>query len=156
MYSIVPCSKSYESIFFIFRQFWAENVIEREICWEKNVFLCHFKVIQGQSRSFGFIIFFVSPLAIMWSKMMRIWKCLTKTCPHMLPTWQFGPIWPHSVSLIDTYLSYIHCYNLGPVKNFLHTKKMHNPSNTPKPWPVCNSTQILIERWLRKLHFFTF
>ena len=35
MYSIVPCSNSYESRFFIFRQFWAENVNERGICWEK-------------------------------------------------------------------------------------------------------------------------
>ena len=35
------------------------------------------------------------------------------------------------ISLIDTCLSYIYCYNIGPVKN--------NPSNTPKPWPVCNS-----------------
>ena len=47
------------------------------------------------------------------------------------------------ISLIDTCLSYIYYYNLGPVKNwsyiFLHTKKIHNPSNTPKPWPVCNS-----------------
>ena len=46
-------------------------------------------------------------------------------------------------SLIDTCLSYIYCYKLGPVKNcsyiFLHTKKNHNTSNTPKPWPVCNS-----------------
>ena len=45
------------------------------------------------------------------------------------------------ISLIDTCLSYIYCYYLGPVKNwsynFLHTKKNHNPSNTPKPWPVC-------------------
>ena len=32
MYSIVPCSKSYESRFFIFTQFWGENVIERGSC----------------------------------------------------------------------------------------------------------------------------
>ena len=32
MYSIVPCSKSYESRFFIFTQFWGENVIERGTC----------------------------------------------------------------------------------------------------------------------------
>ena len=60
---------------------------------------CFLMSFQGQSRSFGFIDFFVSLLAIMWSKMMRIWKCLTKICPHMLSTWQFGPIWPHSVCL---------------------------------------------------------
>ena len=32
MYSIVPCSKSYESRFFIFTQFWGENVVERGAC----------------------------------------------------------------------------------------------------------------------------
>ena len=38
MYSIVPCSKSYESRFFIFTQFWGENVIERGTCLVKDVF----------------------------------------------------------------------------------------------------------------------
>ena len=32
MYSIVPCSKLYESRFFIFTQFWGENVIKRGTC----------------------------------------------------------------------------------------------------------------------------
>ena len=32
MYPIVPCSKLYESRFFIFTQFWGENVIERGTC----------------------------------------------------------------------------------------------------------------------------
>ena len=86
-----------------------QTILVRKCDWKrdmlrKNVFLCHFKVIQGQSRSFGFIIIFVSPLAIMWSKMMRIWKCLTKIWPHMLSTWQFGPIWPHSVMLPVYYM----------------------------------------------------
>ena len=60
------------------------------------------------------------------------------------------------ISLMDTCLSYIYCYNIGPVKNwsyiFLHTKKIHNPSNTPKPWPVCNSYWAMIE----EIAFFTF
>ena len=94
MYSIVPCSKSYESRFFIFRQFWPENVIERGICWKKNVFSSHFKVIQGQSRSFGFINFFVSPLAIMWSKWWEYENVLQRYAQICSQLGNLGPFGP--------------------------------------------------------------
>ena len=49
--------------------------------------------------------------------------------------------------LIDTCLSSIYWYNLGPVKklalHFFREKKIHNPYNTPKPWPVCSSSHIV-------------
>ena len=48
--------------------------------------------------------------------------------------------------LIDTCLNSIYWYNLGPVKklvlHFFHEKKIHNPYDTPKPWPVCISPHI--------------
>ena len=60
MYSLVPCSKSYESKIFIFIQFWGEMWL-KEGHAEKKCFL----------MSFGLIKFFVFALAIMWPKLQR-------------------------------------------------------------------------------------
>ena len=93
MYSIVPCSKSYESRFFIFIQLWAENVIERGICWEKNVFLCHFKVIQGQSMSFGFIILYPYWLSCgqKWWEYENVLQRYDHICSQLGNLGPFGP-----------------------------------------------------------------
>ena len=69
-----------------------QTILGRKFDWKRDMLRrkCFLMSFQGQSRSFGFINYFVSLLAIMWSKMMRIWKCLTKICPHMLLA-----IWAH-------------------------------------------------------------
>ena len=71
MYSLVPFSKSYESRFFNFIQFWGKIVTGRGARWEKIYILRSFL---GHPRSFKVIwvyLFSVSPLAILWPK---VWK----------------------------------------------------------------------------------
>ena len=52
-------------------------------------------------------VFYSALLKIVWE---RIWKCLTKICPHILLTWQFGPIWPHSDWQFPFHRTYRHIH----------------------------------------------
>ena len=84
MYSIVPCSKSYESRFFIFTQFWRENVIKEGHAEKKmfsNAISRSSKVNQGQSRSIGFIKFFCIPIRYHLAKNDENMKILYKDMP---------------------------------------------------------------------------
>ena len=61
-----------------------------------NVFSCHFKAIQGQSRSFAFITFLDPHWPSCGQKMCEN-ENESQRYAYMLSNGEFGPILPHSV-----------------------------------------------------------